>query len=174
MDLKALWASGWVKAGAVAAIVGIVVVLAVFQPQKLFIDQRVDEALPEVTTQPTPDVASPSPQRMTIASGRFRPLAHRASGSAQAIELGGGKRIVRLEDLDVENGPDLFVYLSSSPPDVRDEDDFDDDFIDLGRLKGNKGDQNYTLPASVDLDRYATVVIWCRRFTTAFAAAALA
>ncbi|MCB1018203.1 MAG: DM13 domain-containing protein, partial [Acidimicrobiales bacterium] len=72
-----------------------------------------------------------------------------------------------------DNGPDLNVYLSTAPADA-DEGAFDDDFVDLGDLQGNIGDQNYEVPADVDLDRYQTVVIWCVRFGVAFGAATLA
>ena len=51
---------------------------------------------------------------------------------------------------------------------------FDDDFIDLGDLKGNIGAQNYELSADIDLDEYTTVAIWCVRFGVAFNAANLA
>ena len=48
---------------------------------------------------------------------------------------------------------------------------FDDRFVDLGRLKGNIGAQNYAIPASVDLGAYRSVVVWCKRFGVPFAAA---
>jgi hypothetical protein len=89
------------------------------------------------------------------------------------LALGGGARVVRLEDLDTSNGPDLFVYLSTNPTGGP-EGAFDDDYVNLGRLKGNQGDQNYSLPADVDLKRFASVVIWCDRFDSAFGAADLA
>jgi hypothetical protein len=75
--------------------------------------------------------------------------------------------------VDTSNGPDLFVYLS---PNVAsgDESAFDENFLNLGRLKGNQGDQNYDLPADVDLTGFASVVIWCDRFNSAFGAADLA
>ena len=66
----------------------------------------------------------------------------------------------------------LFVYLSAAAPDGP-RDSFDDDFVSLGRLKANQGNQNYAIPDGVSLARYRSVVIWCRRFTYAFGAAAL-
>ena len=50
---------------------------------------------------------------------------------------------------------------------------FDDAYVDLGGLKGNIGDQNYEIPADVDLSQYQSVVIWCDRFNVAFGAADL-
>ena len=82
------------------------------------------------------------------------------------------RRFVRLENLDTSNGPDLFVYLSANPFDGE-EGAFDDDYVNLGRLQGNIGSQNYEIPANVDPFRYASVVIWCDRFNSAFGAAPL-
>ena len=85
---------------------------------------------------------------------------------------GSDQRFLRFEDFATDNGPDLNVYLSTAPPDAP-AGDFDDDFVDLGDLKGNIGSQNYEIPADVDLDRYRSVVIWCVRFGVAFGAAEL-
>jgi hypothetical protein len=86
--------------------------------------------------------------------------------------LGDGRRVLRLEDLHTSNGPALFVYLSANPahgPNGA----FDDTYIDLGRLKGNIGSQNYEIPPDVDPGQYPSVVIWCDRFDAAFGAADL-
>jgi hypothetical protein len=154
-----------------------------FQPQKLFIDQRVDEALPTApagATGPTPsgaDAAAPTrpatAEPVILAEGRFRSLGHATSGRAAVLEVTGDRRFLRLVDLDTSNGPDLFVYLSTTPADGP-RDGFDDDFVNVGRLKANQGNQNYEIDAEVRLDRYRSVVIWCRRFTYAFGAAPLA
>jgi Electron transfer DM13 len=152
-----------------------------FQPQKLFINQRVDEALPtgQPTTGPTAtDADGPAPTRpataapATLAAGRFRSLGHTTSGRAAVLEVTGGRRFLRLEDLHTSNGPDLLVYLSTTAADGP-RDHFDDDFVSLGRLKANQGNQNYEIAGGVRLDRYQSVVIWCRRFTYAFGAAPL-
>jgi hypothetical protein len=138
------------------AVIG-AVVLFWFQPQKLLIDEAVDEAAPEATE---------------LAGGAFVSLDHRTSGTATVLDVGDGARVVRLDGLATDNGPDLYLYLSANPP-AGEESAFDDDFVSLGRLKGNQGDQNYDLPDDVDLDRYASVVIWCDRFDAAFGAAPL-
>jgi Electron transfer DM13 len=106
------------------------------------------------------------------AAGRFRSLGHTTSGRAAVLEVDGGRRFLRLDDLRTSNGPDLFVYLSATPADAL-RDPFDDDFLSLGRLKANQGNQNYAIGAGARLDRYRSVVIWCRRFTCAFGAAEL-
>jgi hypothetical protein len=155
--------------------------IAWFQPQKLLIDQRVDEALPgapaagpattgaDASTATRPAGVEP----VTVAAGRFRSLGHTTSGRAAVLEVDGGRRFLRLDDLRTSNGPDLFVYLSATPADGP-RDRFDDEFVSLGRLKANQGNQNYEIAAGTRLDRYRSVVIWCRRFTYAFGAAELA
>ena len=169
---RGTWIAVAVAFAAVAA-----VVLVWFQPQKLLIDERVDEAAPTVVTA-TSDASAGSvasdttaPPETDLARGEFISLDHGTSGTVRVIDL-GVSRVVRLEALDTDNGPDLFLYLSTNPPDG-DEGAFDDDFVNLGRLKGNEGNQNYDLPADVDLSRYASVVIWCDRFNSAFGAAPL-
>lgn len=166
-----------VVAGVLAGAVGV----AWFQPQKLLINQRVDEALPVAAT-PTSGALDTSlsrsgtrpsgPEPTILSTSLFRSLGHATSGRAVALELADGRRFVRLVDLRTSNGPDLFVYLSRAAVDAP-RDTFDDDYVDLGRLRANQGNQNYAIPLGVALDRYQSVVIWCRRFTYAFGAAAL-
>ena len=150
--------------GLVVAVVVAGGAVAWFQPQKLLIDQRVDEALP--------GQVAPSAGPATVATGRFRSLGHTTSGRVAVLEVDGGRSYLRLDDLATSNGPDLFVYLSAAPADGP-RDRFDDEFLSLGRLKANQGNQNYEITAGTRLDRYRSVVIWCRRFTYAFGAAEL-
>jgi hypothetical protein len=128
--------------------------------------------------EPVPDEAPaatspPAPQIVTLAEGSFIPLG-RYSGEGRAVVLNDGseQRFVRFENFSTDNGPDLRVYLSVSDADGP-SGAFDDDFIDLGVLKGNIGDQNYEIPVGVDLSIYDTVVVWCVRFSTPFTAADL-
>jgi hypothetical protein len=110
---------------------------------------------------------------LTLGEGAFIDLAHTGTGVVKVIELEDGTRILRFEDLDVLNGPDLRVILSPSAL-VEDDGAYDDGaFLDLGPLKGNKGNQNYEIPPEIDLDDFATVAIWCRRFNVSFNAAPL-
>ena len=85
---------------------------------------------------------------------------------------GSEQRFLRFEDFSTDNGPDLNVYLVNSDA-MADQGTFDDDFVDLGELRGNIGDQNYEIPPDVDLSVYDTVVVWCVRFSTGFTAADL-
>lgn len=120
---------------------------------------------------PMPDM--PEPEIVTLVEGTFVDRSHPAEGVALVLNDGTEQRFLRFEDFATDNGPDLNVYLSTAPPDAP-AGDFDDEFVDLGDLKGNIGDQNYEIPPDVDLDRFSTVVIWCVRFGVAFGAAELA
>ncbi|MEM9464935.1 MAG: DM13 domain-containing protein [Actinomycetota bacterium] len=113
-----------------------------------------------------------APEIVVEAAGTFIDRSHPAEGIAEVLGDGTGQRFLRFEDFATDNGPDLNVYLSTAAPDAP-AGEFDDDFVDLGDLKGNIGPQNYEIPADVDLDRYTTVVIWCVRFGVAFGAAEL-
>ncbi len=111
------------------------------------------------------------PQPVVISDSEFIDVGHSGTGRALIVEFPDGTRTLRFEDLDVENGPDLVVILFPSPL-VDDRDAYDDgDFVAIGELKGNQGNQNYDIPADVDLDDFATVAIWCRRFNYTFNAA---
>ena len=148
-------------AAALAAVAVIAFVLYWFQPQALFMNKTVEEALPAGAT-----------LEGGGSSGSFIGLAHSTSGRALIVELEDGSRLLRLENFETDNGPDLRVYLSTEPADG-DEGAFDDDFLDLGALKGNMGSQNYEIPSAADISSYESAVIWCRRFSVAFGAAPL-
>jgi hypothetical protein len=105
-----------------------------------------------------------------LGTGSFESVRHAASGEASAIELAQGGRVLTLTGFEVDNGPDLRVYLVAGPAGSEGE---VDDFVDLGGLKGNRGNQQYNIPADINLERYATAVIWCRAFSVLFARAPL-
>jgi hypothetical protein len=131
-----------------------------------------EPAAPATTEAPV--VTEPAaPQIVSLAEGSFIPRG-RYSGEGRAVVLNDGseQRFLRFENFSTDNGPDLRVYLSASGAEG-DSDAFDDDFVDLGVLKGNIGDQNYEIPVGVDLSVYDTVVVWCVRFSTPFTAADL-
>jgi hypothetical protein len=90
---------------------------------------------------------------------------HNAEGQAKVINLSDGSNFLRLEDFRSTNGPDLYVYLST--------DKGYSDFVNLGRLKGNIGDQNYKIPEGTDLSKYDTALIWCQAFSVLFGSAEL-
>jgi hypothetical protein len=123
-------------------------------------------------TEPSEDEPTPS-DPIELATGSFVSRnRYTVTGTATTYQLEDGQRLLRLEDFESTNGPDLFVYLTVAGA-SDDDAALNADFVDLGVLSGNIGNQNYAIPADVDLDRYDTVVIWCRRFTTSFGVADL-
>lgn len=181
---------GLISALGVAAVVVLVVGLAVFQPWKLVVDEVVDEAAPAATSAasaaPSASRASDAPSSASatppptgprvIARGELISHEHATSGSVVVLELADGRRVLRLQDLRTSNGPDVKVWLSDAPvlPGPDGWRVFDDGaYADLGRLKGNVGNQNYAIPADVDLDDLASLSLWCDRFDVSFGAAAL-
>lgn len=107
--------------------------------------------------------------KMANTSGTFSGAGdgvHNASGTATVLHLEDGSAVLRLEDFRVTNGPDLFVYLST--------DKGASDYVDLGMLKANNGNQNYELPEGTDLSKYDNVIIWCKSFSVYFGGAQLA
>jgi hypothetical protein len=125
--------------------------------------------MPATASAADPMPASPE----AIAAGSFHSNAHETKGSATIYRRPDGTRLLRLADFETSNGPDVRVYLVAAA-------DVNDDatvtragFIELGKLKGNKGDQNYEIPATVDLGKYRSVTIWCKRFSVNFGTAPL-
>ncbi|MFI6003321.1 DM13 domain-containing protein [Streptomyces sp. NPDC051366] len=150
------------------------------QPWKLWQNSTVNEALPTASTAPGPGSsrpgAAPAPGPQTVAQGSLISHEHSTTGTVKLIRLSDGSRTLRLENLDTSSGPDLRVWLTDAP--VKEGSDgwfvFDDGkYVSLGKLKGNKGDQNYEIPADVNLADYSSVTIWCDRFNVSFGAAAL-
>lgn len=128
----------------------------------LFIDRTVEEKTVVV-------VAS-----RVLASGHFvdADSIHKGSGSVDLIETKVG-RYLRLEEFHVTNGPELHLYLAVHPQPGDRPDIVVQGFVDLGKLKGNVGDQNYAIPAEVEVERYQSVVIYSQSFQIIFAIAPL-
>jgi len=149
-----------------------------FRPELLFVNRAVNEALPEATAMATPAPATP---HIILSAGRFHSVAHESTGVATIHQFPDGRRIVRLTEIETFNGPDVRVYLVAAD-DARDNETVTRaGFVDLGPLKGNRGDQNYEVPQGLDyevpqgldIDQYGAVAIWCRRFSVNFATAPL-
>ncbi len=127
--------------------------------------------IPASRLAPEGSASLPGAVNVEVARARFEPRAHSGRGVAAVVEVAGGLRQLTLTDFATENGPDLRLYLVRGP--VRSDVDVDE-HIDLGRLKGNVGDQQYAIPPEVDIAEYSTVVVWCRAFSVNFAQADLA
>lgn len=91
---------------------------------------------------------------------------HRGAGSAAVYRLADGSHVLRIEELQVTNGPDLHVFVNPQAGST-------EGAIDLGTLKGNRGNQNYVIPPEVPIDQIAEVTIYCVRFRVLFATAPL-
>jgi hypothetical protein len=113
-----------------------------FRPEKLWINQKVNEPVPFDTS------ADPKP----VLTGRFEAKAEQTSGRATIYKKPGGEEYLRLSDFAAANAPDAHVWLGRGEGDLN--------RIDLGPLKSNRGDQNYDLPAATDLSKYDAVVIY--------------
>lgn len=151
-------------------VVALVAVLAgwyAFRPEKLFINASVSESFPAA-----PSAAS-SAAPVELVTGSFHAVAHDGKGTATIYQLPDGKRALRLTDFATSNGPDLRVFLVAAP-DATDSDRVKSaGYIELGKLKGNIGDQNYDVPADADLATYQAVTVWCERFSVNFTTAPL-
>ncbi len=135
-----------------------------FRPERLVVNRRVDEAMPAAQ-------GSPSPQ--PLFSGQFYSILHPTAGTATIYRMGDGSRVLRFTSFSTSNGPDVHVYMVASD-DAKDVATVQQaGFIDLGVIKGNVGDQNYTLGPDVDLSKYHAVSVWCKRFSVNFGAARL-
>ncbi|MGY1681146.1 DM13 domain-containing protein [Geodermatophilus sp. SYSU D01176] len=174
---RRLWRRRWVwlTVGALAVLAAATFVW--LQPQKLLYDQRVDEVLPSAAAEQSPASGSTAPRAaappVELASGSFVSREHETVGTARVLRLSDDRVVVRFEGFVTSNGPVLVVWLTKNPALGPDE-AFDDDYVSLGPLKGNIGDQNYAVPADVDSTAYTSVVVWCDRFDVPFGGADLA
>ena len=98
---------------------------------------------------------------------------HRGSGTAIIYRGPDGSLLLRLENFSVTNGPDLHVYLSPHHNPDRGSQVRATGYVDLGELKGNLGNQNYPIPAGVDIGIQQSVVIYCVPFSVVFSVAML-
>lgn len=141
----------------------ILVPATVYAASPLFLSTTVDELLPKAA--PDSGLVVKTTKQF---SGTFVGIGdgiHNAQGTATVLYLEDKHAVLRLEDFKVTNGPDLHVYLTT--------DRSLSDFIDLGRLKANIGNQNYDLPSGIDLSKYDNVIVWCKSFSVYFGGAQL-
>jgi hypothetical protein len=173
--------------GAVGAIA--VAAFLLFRPDTLFTDVETTESLeeafattsttsaaattagtaPSTTARPTTTTQPAGP--VAIQTGQLFGIDHNAAGTATIYEQDGTYVLRFEEDTDIQNGPDLYVWLL---PGTEYEGGTPAEYIDLGTLKGTVGSQNYELPPEYDPETHRVVLIWCLRFTVPFAAAPLA
>jgi hypothetical protein len=153
-----------------------------FQPWRLFTSTTVRETL-SVPAASSPSASVPSARAsvargpVVVRQGSFVTHEHATTGTARLIRDPDGSHRIELAGLDTSDGPDLRVWLTDQP--VREGRAgwhvFDDGaYVELGKLKGNRGDQVYAVGGDVDVTAYRSVSIWCKRFSVSFGAAPLA
>jgi hypothetical protein len=168
------------SAGVIIA-VGVAFGLYWFQPWKLFVDHRVDEALPAVATEPVAVATvlptkkpGARPRPVLLARGEFISHEHSTSGTASVIRQPDGSRVLALADLRTSDGPVVKVWLTDQRVTKDGWHVFDDGrYVNLGGLKGNLGNQLYAIPDDANLAVLHSVTIWCDRFDVSFGAAEL-
>ena len=137
-----------------------------FQPWKLFTNTTVDEALPTAT----------APETSVQSQGSLISHEHKTTGTVKLLRLAEGSLVVRVEDLDTSDGPELHVLLTDAPV-IEGRDGWhvfeEGRHVDLGPLKGNRGSSNYPVPAGTNVSGLDSVSIWCDRFDVSFGAAEL-
>ena len=161
---------------ALAAVIAAGAGLYLFQPWRLVTNREVQEALPAVSAPAADATASAAPTGRLLGGGDFVTHEHETRGRAELVRLADGRHQLLLRDLDTSDGPDLRVWLTDQAvvPGRAGWDVFDDGrWVELGRLRGNRGNQAYDVPASVDLTGLTSVSIWCKRFAVSFGAAPL-
>ena len=125
--------------------------------------------------QPAASVPQAQTGPRNLVSGSFADVdpIHKGSGKASILQNADGATFVRFEQFQVTNGPDLFVYLSAHPKPRSANELHAGGDLELGRLKGSTGDQNYQLPAGMDVTKFKSVVVYCKQFSVVFSSAEL-
>lgn len=153
-----------VKKIALILVALIVIPIGIYTISPFFTNTTIDEGLPSVTSNGQNIQAEAIP---LLIDGYFVGVddgIHDASGNAKIFKL-EDKQYLRFENFEATNGPDLHVYLAT--------DEKATEFIDLGSLKANQGNQNYEIPEGVDLEKYNKVLVWCQMFSVLFGSAEL-
>ncbi len=160
----------------IALIALVLVALAVltfgyFEIQALFQDTVIDEPLPAEEQIGSPDELAPTQSGVFVQGDS----SYTISGAASVVTSSDGIRTLVLEDFSVTNGPDLFVYLVKGGGTNQDVKNLvkEELYVNLGKLKGNIGDQTYDLPSDLIIEDGYTVSIWCKRFGRNFGSALL-
>ena len=152
----------------VGAVLAILIPATVYAASPLFFNRTIDEEIPMAKTDAGKEMqSSEAMQPMVSASGNFVGVGdgiHSTEGTAKVLSTDNSK-FLRFEDFKATNGPDLHVYLAT--------DEKATDYVDLGSLKANIGNQNYQIPEGTDLAKYDTVLVWCKQFSVLFGHAEL-
>jgi len=138
-----------------------------FAPWKLFTNTTVRESVSVPVAPPSAPVATSAPTGpVLVAGGTFTSGEHETTGTARVVREPDGSRRLELVGLATSDGPDLRVWLTDGAARPGRH-------VELGRLKGNRGDQVYAIPGGTDISGLRQVNIWCIRFSVSFGAADL-
>ena len=133
---------------------------------RLIIDQQVDTPLDEP---PLPAMATAP----VLGQGPFYDIEKDSKGTARLFRLPDGTHALRMENFEVNQNTDLFVWLDTAVAPKTSRDAQSAEYWVLGNLKSTVGNQNYLIPADVPINRVNSIVIWCDPVAIAYAAAAL-
>ncbi|PZC47354.1 MAG: Electron transfer DM13 [Chloroflexi bacterium] len=176
-----------------------VIAFAWYLGSPLFLNKTVDEEFPRTVSAQIPaavtraevemvmetmakvdsEMVEAMPEAMAtaqiVSSGTLRDADsfHKGSGQATIYSLPEGGHVLRLEDIDVTNGPALVVLLSTHADPMNQSELRGNHYIELEKLKGNRGNQNYDLPEGTDASQWKSVVIYCKPFHVIFSVAPL-
>jgi hypothetical protein len=154
----------WIRVSIPVVAIVVLVAWYAFRPERLVVNRSVNETFPS---------GQGGSSAQTLESGTFYSILHPTQGTATIYQMGDGSRVLRLTSFSTSNGPDVHIYMVASD-DAKDAATVEKaGFVDLGVIKGNIGDQNYTLGSDLDLAKYRAVSVWCKRFSVNFGAAAL-
>jgi hypothetical protein len=145
----------------VIVIAAVAVPVGVYTISPIFTSFTVNEPSPIATTVHATGAKSSLSGNFTGAGDGI----HNAAGTAKVVTLGDGRKVLRLENFRSTNGPNVHVYLST--------DKGASDYVDLGKIKANNGNQNYNIPNGTDLNKDKIVLIWCKDFSVLFGSAEL-
>ena len=143
-------------------ILGVIVSIAIlafayYAISPLFINIKLDEALPE--TKQMESKAMEKSQVQSVLAPIIGTTGHPASGTVRVIKV-DGKSYIRYENFKTINGPDLYIYLAKDLDAKK--------YVDLGILRATEGNVNYEIPESVNLAEYQYVMVWCKQFGVLF------
>jgi len=166
------WTDPRLRIGLLVLLALAVLPVAWYLGSPLFLNQTVNEALPSA---PAAQVGRAPTGAAALRSGQFNAIdgLHKGEGTAAIYRQPDGGFVLRLDPFQVTNGPDLYVYLSRYPAPTDSAQLHQAGAVEVARLKGNIGSQNYELPANVDLSQFRSVVIYCKQFNVVFSTAAL-
>lgn len=142
------------------------------RPAKEEMTQTMAAAMKDAMAKTLPEAPA---QPVKLKTGRFRDQDrfHKGSGGATIYRLADGSQLLRLEDFNVTNGPDLRVILTRAQDPEQAGEVTGPGHLELSKLKGNMGNQNYPVPDDADVSSFNSVVIFCKPFKVIFSVAPL-